>query len=119
VLIDALNDVSFLKNPEIKVVVVSNSLTFLASLNFNGYQVAYEINDDFDFLTIQPANSFIEELIVKNKNISAEQISNYQSAGIAITIFEMRSTSGIRKALRKNPNTIITDDLREAIIEVN
>ena len=119
VLIDALNDVSFLKNPEIKVVVVSNSLIFLASLNFNGYQVAYEINDDFDFLTIQPANSFIEELIVKNKNISAEQISNYQSAGIAITIFEMRSTSGIRKALRKNPNTIITDDLREAIIEVN
>ena len=56
---------------------------------------------------------------MKNKNVSADQIANYQSAGLKVTVFEMRSASGIRKALKKNPNAIITDDIREAIIEVN
>jgi hypothetical protein len=64
-------------------------------------------------------NNFVKEILVKNKNVSADQIANYQSAGLKVTIFEMRSASGIRKALKKNPNAIITDDLREAIIEVN
>jgi hypothetical protein len=31
----------------------------------------------------------------------------------------MRSAVGIRKALKKNPDSIMTDDLREAIIETN
>lgn len=118
-LIDALNDISFLRNPEIKVVVVSNNLPFLNLANIAGYQVAFEINDDLNFFSIQPSYSFIKELIVKNKDITAEEISTYQSAGISVTIFEMRSASGIRKALKKNPDSIITDDLREAIIEVN
>ena len=118
-LIDALNGISFLRNSDIKVVIVSNNLPFLNLVNIAGYQVAFEINDGFDFLSIQPSYSFIKELIVKNENINAEQISIYQSAGISVTIFEMRSASGIRKALKKNPDSIITDDLREAIIEVN
>ena len=118
-LIDALNTISFLKNPEINLVVVSNNPTFLATLNINGFKVAYEISDGFDFLSQQPIYPFIKELIVKNKNISSEQISAYQSSGIEVIIFEMRSASGIRKALKKNPNSIMTDDLREAIIEVN
>jgi len=119
VLIDALNTISFLKNPEINVVVVSNNLSFLNSAHSNGYNVAYEINDGFDFLSIQQSFPNIKELIVKNKNVTSEQVSTYQSSGISVTIFEMRSASGIRKSLRKNPNAIITDDLREAIIEVN
>jgi glycerophosphoryl diester phosphodiesterase len=117
-IIQALNSITFLKNPEIKVVVVSNSLSFLSASNVNGYIVALEINYGFDFLTIQPTYPFVKELIVKNKNITTEQISIYKSAGITTTIFEMRSASGIRQALKKNPNSIMTDDLREAIIEV-
>lgn len=117
-LVDALNGISFLRNSEINVVVVSNNLPFLNLVNIAGYRVALEINDGFDFFSIQPSNLFIKELIVKNKNITSEQILTYQSAGISVTIFEMRSASGIRKALKKNPDSIITDDLREAIIEI-
>lgn len=118
-ILDALNGVPFLKNPKIHVVMVSNNLSFLNIINANGYKSAYELNENLDFLTIQSMNNFVQELLVKNKNVSADQIANYQSAGLKVTVFEMRSASGIRKALKKNPNAIITDDVREAIIEVN
>jgi hypothetical protein len=118
-ILDALNGVPFLKNSKIHVVVVSNNLSFLNIINVNGYKSAYELNENLDFLTIQSMNNFVKELLVKNKNVSADQIANYQSAGLKVTVFEMRSASGIRKALKKNPNAIITDDIREAIIEVN
>jgi len=87
-------------------------------LSDNGYNVALEIDVDFDFLNFQLLNSSITEFIVKNNNITSSQISFYKSNGIDVTIFEMRSASGIRKALKKNPKAIMTDDLREAIIEV-
>ena len=50
--------------------------------------------------------------------IEKNEVELIQSLGKQVVIFEMRSAVGIRKALRKNPNTIITDDLREALIEV-
>jgi glycerophosphoryl diester phosphodiesterase len=117
-LISALEALSFLKNPEINVVVVSSNLSFLNTSKLNGYQVAYEINDGIDINYLQQSVPFIKELIVKNNSITTEQILTYESVGISVTIFEMRSASGIRKALRKNPASIMTDDLREAIIEV-
>jgi hypothetical protein len=63
--------------------------------------------------------NFVKEIIVKNKNCTKDQVTQYQMEGIRVTIFEMRSAVGIRKALKKMPNSIITDDVREAIIEVN
>jgi len=117
-LLDALNSISFLHNSGINTVVVSNNHYFLSFLSDNGYNVALEIDVDFDFLNFQLLNSSITEFIVKNNNITSSQISFYKSNGIDVTIFEMRSASGIRKALKKNPKAIMTDDLREAIIEV-
>jgi len=119
ILMDALEAISFLKNPEINVIVVSNNLPFLHLSNLNGFQVAYEINEEIDINYLQQTYPFVDELIVKNYNITKEQISIYKSMGFSVTIFEMRSAFGIRKALRKHPTSIMTDDLREAIIEIN
>ena len=116
---ESLQAISFLKNPQIKVIVVSNNLSFLSVMHDAGFQVAYEINENSDFLASYSMYNFVKEIIVKNKNCTKDQITQYQTEGIRVTIFEMRSAVGIRKALKKMPNSIITDDVREAIIEVN
>lgn len=116
---ESLQAISFLKNPQIKVIVVSNNLSFLSLMHDAGFHVAYEINENSNFLASYSMYNFVKEIIVKNKNCTKDQITQYQSEGIRVTIFEMRSAVGIRKALKKMPNSIITDDVREAIIEVN
>jgi glycerophosphoryl diester phosphodiesterase len=117
-ILESLNAISFVKNPQIKVIVLSNNLVFLNAAHDIGFQVAFEINENLNFLDMQSTYSFVKEIVVKNKHITLDQVVNYQAAGIKVTIFEMRSAVGIRKALRKKPNSILTDDLREALIEV-
>jgi hypothetical protein len=40
-----------------------------------------------------------------------------QAAGKKVIIFEVRSPKGIKSALKKHPNYLVTDDLRATIIE--
>jgi glycerophosphoryl diester phosphodiesterase len=117
-ILNALNQVGFLKNSEIEVIVVSHQLSFLQDLHLAGYHVALEMSDPATFDGNHAQFTDLKEVIVKNKSISKEKVVYIQSTGVKVTLFEMRSASGTRKALNKFPNSIITDDLRESIIEV-
>jgi len=44
-------------------------------------------------------------------------VTKIRQAGKKIYIFEVRSPKGIRSALKKIPDGILTDDIRAAILE--
>jgi hypothetical protein len=56
-------------------------------------------------------------LVIRNKTIEKSQVSYLKSLGKEIYLFDIRSPRGNRDALKKNPNGIITDDIRAALIE--
>jgi glycerophosphoryl diester phosphodiesterase len=117
-ILNAVNQIEFLQNSAIEVVVISADVNFLKQLHLAGYNVALEISDPATFESYLAQFPEIKEVIFKSKSISKERLTTIQEMGINVTLFEMRSASGIRNALKKLPNSIITDDLRESIIEV-
>ncbi len=61
----------------------------------------------------------LEGYVVKNMDFTGDDVSDIQKANKKVYIFEVRSPKGIRKALRKHPDGIITDDIRATLIEKN
>lgn len=56
-------------------------------------------------------------IVIKNENISKDQVREIKAAGKKVIIFEVRSPKGIKSAFKKHPDFLVTDDLRATIIE--
>jgi len=56
-------------------------------------------------------------IVVRYSSISETQVESYKNQGIKVFLYEMRSPKGIKRALHKNPDGIIPDDIRRALIE--
>lgn len=91
--------------------------TDLASLLANeGFQV---------YLQFSTAQSYLDDdvfqestgICIKNDEISSEEVSQLRNLGKEVVIFEVRSPSGIRSALNKFPNFLMTDDIKATLIE--
>lgn len=59
----------------------------------------------------------LDGVVAKNSEISAGQVDMIHSLDKKVFIFEMRSPKGIRQALAKFPDGVITDDIRATLIE--
>jgi glycerophosphoryl diester phosphodiesterase len=72
-----------------------------------------------DFAEIKQKLSIynFDGVVIKNEFISQEQVKELQATGKKVIIFEVRSPKGIKSALKKHPNYLMTDDLRATIIE--
>jgi glycerophosphoryl diester phosphodiesterase len=55
-------------------------------------------------------------LMIRSKDMSAEQISNIKGLGKTVFLFEMRSSKMQRATMKKAPTAIIADDPRGALI---
>jgi glycerophosphoryl diester phosphodiesterase len=56
-------------------------------------------------------------LMLRSKDITREQVEEMHEIGKKVIIFEVRSAKGARKAFRKAPDYLVTDDLEVTIIE--
>jgi glycerophosphoryl diester phosphodiesterase len=59
----------------------------------------------------------IDGFMFKNHAIEKNNVEKFQNQNKKIIIFEVRSPKGIRSALRKNPDFLVTDDIRATLIE--
>jgi hypothetical protein len=55
-------------------------------------------------------------IIIRNKAIEISQIESIKSLDKEVYLFDIRSPKSIREAIKKNPNGIITDDIRAALV---
>jgi glycerophosphoryl diester phosphodiesterase len=108
-------------NFESEIYLNTNNLywiSYLKSLSVDNskIQICYSPSENED-LDIISGNFEIDAFLFKNNEITKEKVESIQNKGQKALIFEVRSPKGIRSALKKNPNVIITDDLKAAIIE--
>lgn len=86
----------------------------LKDLGMNVFYSIYSINEMDGIIAQFPE---LDGFIVRNSDFSKSDIEEIQYNTKKVYIFEMRSPKGIRKALRKRPDGVITDDLRATLIE--
>jgi hypothetical protein len=61
-------------------------------------------------------NTKLRGIVIRNKAIEKYQVEMIQSLGREVYLFDIRSPKGNRVAFNKNPNGIISDDIRAALI---
>lgn len=104
-------------HPNIQFIVLSRITEWIEEFKANGFEVYYEIFSLSDYDEIIDQDYEIEGVIVKNSLISKEEVHKIQNDSRKVIIFEMRSPKTIRKAMKKKPDGILSDDLNAAIIE--
>lgn len=82
-----------------------------------GFSVYYSIYSVAEFHQKNLLYPELEGYIVKNKDFTKDDIREIKNNSKKVYIFDIRSPKGIRSALRKHPDALITDDIRATLIE--
>lgn len=115
-MVDSLLSVPQLQSGEIEVLVLLSTTSWFPYFANTPFQVIYGDADYEKAWEVLSAQDF-DGVMIKNSQISREQVASLKSAGKKVIIFEVRSPKGIRSALKKQPDYLVTDDLRATIIE--
>lgn len=71
------------------------------------YQFALEMLENFD----------VKGFYIRHYQLKKEEVKALQELGKEVALFEMRSPVSIRKALKMQPNFILVEDVKSAIVE--
>jgi glycerophosphoryl diester phosphodiesterase len=82
-----------------------------------GYKVDYSIFNMNEFNIFTNLYPSISGFVVRNSDFDKNEITLIKNANKDLFIFEIRSPKGIRSALNKNPDAVITDDICATLIE--
>lgn len=115
--IDALIELDLLTLQDVKVNCLVGYDAWIEPLISAGFSVYFSIYSIQEFDQMENLYPLVEGYVVKNKDFNSNEIQKIKDNNKKVYIFEIRSPKGIRSALRKNPNGVITDDIRATLIE--
>lgn len=98
------------------VTVVTNQVEWVHLFYLKGWKVFLNLASAQEYMN-SPLVSETVGLCIRNNEISGEEVRSVQQTGKEVIIFDVRSPKGIRKAFRKYPDFVMTDNLKAAIIE--
>lgn len=102
----------------VDLAVILNRKQWVEEFVAAGFNVFLHVHPEIDDPTnISEDFPGISGVILKNNECQIDDVQFWQSKGKKVVIFEMRSPKGIRKALNKYPDEVITDDVRATLIE--
>jgi hypothetical protein len=97
--------------------VLSKFKGWMPLFNTAGFETFYELNSIEEFSQLLSENIDFDGVIVKNLQFDASQIQQFKGDNKKVIIFDVRSPKQIKKAFKKSPDGLLTDDLRAALIE--
>jgi glycerophosphoryl diester phosphodiesterase len=112
-----LKNLEILHNPKITVYCILSTKQWIGKFLNQGFNVLVTLGEVQQFEDLNMLYPEIAGIVVNNNKVTAQNVSSIQNLGKKVYIFEVRSPKGIRKALNKLPDGIITDDIRTALIE--
>lgn len=115
--ITRLIELNLLNPSDFKVNCVISYNSWVEPFLTAGFNVYYTLEDMSDFEYAESEFPLIEGYIVKNADFTKNDIDLIKNQNKKVFIFEMRSPKGIRKALKKFPDGVLTDDIRATLIE--
>jgi hypothetical protein len=96
--------------------MVTNTGRFLSTIKGLGFRIYYNAVNSGQFLNY-PDMSLADGAIFRNSEITVSDVNSVKSFGKEVIIYDVRSPVGIKSALDKAPDYLLTDDIKAALIE--
>lgn len=100
----------------IETMLVLSTGSWFEALENGPFELIYSAATFEEGMGVLATHPF-DGLMIRNNEITREQVENLHAIGKKVIIFEVRSAKGARKALRKAPDYLVPDNLATAIIE--
>lgn len=114
-LMDALKGVKqYFYNGELGL--VTNTRRFVSTIKDIGFRIYYNALDASQFNSF-PTVSLSNGAIFRNSDITVSDVNSVRSLGKEVIIYDVRSAKGIKSALEKAPDYLLTDDIKATFIE--
>lgn len=114
-LMDAMNQAKqYFYNGDLAM--ITNTGRFLSTIKTLGIKVYYNAVNASQFLSY-PNMSISDGAVFRNSEISISDVNSVKSLGKEVIIYDVRSPNGIKSALDKAPNYLLTDDIKATLIE--
>ena len=115
-LLDSCIQIMVAQNVNIEFICNVNDSNLALEFIENGYEIYRDIN------SFQAGQQILSEMnlagfFVRHYQLSETEIEYFKLQNIGIALFEIRSPQTIRESLNKNPNYILVEDIKSAIIE--
>jgi glycerophosphoryl diester phosphodiesterase len=104
-------------NEKTGLIVITNYRPWIEPLQQEGFTVCLQVESLEEFMAVESLTFSPECYLLRNNEVTADGVQKIHHSGKKIYIFEVRSPRGIRSALNKIPDGILTDDIRAAILE--
>ena len=117
--INALMQTPLMNDPSIKSYCVLSNAAWIEPFNTAGFEVVLSADGANLSANLFDVYPDLKGIMSKNKTIDKQLVREFRQLGKKVYIFEMRSPKGIRSALRKAPDGVVTDDVRATLIEKN
>lgn len=115
--IEQLNELNLSNPADFKVMCLVEYTAWIEPLHSNGFSVFFPLYSLDEFPEMEDQFPLIDGYVVKNPDWNENEIQNIKNSSKKVYIFEVRSPKGIRNAFRKLPDGLITDDIRNTLIE--
>lgn len=103
-----------LQHNSTKIIVNSNYLPLLDTLNKIGLKVSYNAHSYQNMVTISNSKHY-PYYTIRNKEVSELNVKKMQNKGYKIILFDIRSQKGNKSALKKHPDILMTDKIEAAL----
>lgn len=100
--------------PQVKFLIVSRNNSVLIHFQNLDFLVCKEVSSYAEILQ-NFSNTGNRFYTIKNEQISQQEVQLARDFGLQILISGIKSFSGNRNAMRKNPNFVLTDDVLNAL----
>lgn len=117
VLLTALLSNDFVTDPSIEVWCVLANPAWINDFHIAGLKILFSAAGSASYTDVINSYPNLEGIVVKNSETTKEDVNQLHALGKKVFIFEIRSPKGIRSALKKFPDGVITDDIRTTLIE--
>lgn len=114
--LDQLESIPELQDGSMEVMVLLSYAPWADFFTGTGHKVIW-CPAVYGEVAIAMENPAFDGVIIRNSEISKEQVAQLKSAGKKVIIFEVRSPKGIKNAMKKRPDYLVTDDVKATIIE--
>lgn len=115
-IIDALTPVIELWE-DVTFVLSTNHKPWLNNFAAKGWTVYSDIESMTEFQELQYYNLNFDGIMIRNSAASKEDVALIQSKNKKVILFDIRAPKPIRQALKKQPEGILADDIKAALIE--
>lgn len=102
-----------------EIIVESRNDQWEAAIAAAGFTTIKFVTDFEQYSAIVAAVPTVDIIVATNETITKENVTQIHNDGREVIIFGMRSAKSTRAAYSKNPDGILADNLRTAIIERN